>query len=193
MIARKLALILTGVAGTALLPIAGGAQSAQPWSLQASALAASQTISSGDPINGVGFEGAIRYTPSLWSFGGGFQLSTHESGDDNIRIMGVFFEPRYAFDIGSNRFAPYIAGRLAFLNQKLELGEQPDADFGSSGTAFGAGAGVIIRLTGRVNIDIGAAFVNQGFGDAEDQGITVELPRFNGYVAKAGFTFGLGS
>jgi opacity protein-like surface antigen len=185
-------LVLAASCIVAIAP-AAAAQSGQTWSLQASVLAASQNIGD-EAVNGVGFEGQLRYTPpKVYSFGVGFQYSTHTSGEDKITIMGAFLEPRYVVDIGSDRIAPYIAGRLAFLRQSLTLSEQSGLEFKSSGTAIGGGAGMLIRLTPKINIDIGAAFVNQGFGDASDGGINVSFERFNGYVAKAGFSFGFGS
>jgi hypothetical protein len=63
----------------------------------------------------------------------------------------------------------------------------------SWGSAFGAGAGLLILGTERINIDIGAAFVSQSFGDASSGGTTFEFARFTGYVAKAGLSFGFGT
>ncbi|HKS05591.1 MAG TPA: outer membrane beta-barrel protein [Gemmatimonadaceae bacterium] len=193
MIARRWpAALCTGVFMVAVA-FTARAQSAQPYSIQASFLAASQKI--GDRlVSGPGFEGQLRYTPaSLWSVGVGFQYSSHTSGGDEIRIMGGFIEPRYAFDIGSDRVAPYIAGRIALLRQVLTLDEQPLLEFSSGGTAFGGGAGMLIRLSPKVNIDLGAAFVSQGFRDASDGPVEIRFNRFSGYIAKAGFSLGFGT
>lgn len=173
------------------------AQSAQPYSLQLSGLAASQKIGQ-SAISGFGFEGQLRYTPGVWSFGLGVQSSAHSSGDESIDITGVFLEPRYAIDVGSNRLAPYVAGRLAFLRESATLFQDPESptvllEVSSNGSAFGAGAGLLIRGSPRVNIDIGAAFVSQAFGDASSQGTTFKFARFTGYVAKAGVSIGFGS
>lgn len=175
------------------------AQSAQPWSVQGSLLAASQKIGS-SAISGIGFEGQLRYTPiSLWTFGVGVQMSSHESGDESISITGVFFEPRYTLPFGGQRFAPYLAGRLAILRESADLYQEVVApaglrDVSSTGTAFGAGAGLLIVGSERINVDIGAAFVSQVFSDAtSDDGATFSFPRFTGYVAKAGFSVGFGS
>lgn len=195
---RVRAAVVAGAIALAALPASGIAQSAQPWSLQASVLAASQQIG-GSTISGVGFEGQFRYTPAaLWSLGVGFQTSAHPSGDEKINITGVFLEPRYTIDIGSDRVAPYLAARLAMLHESSTLfvgqsGGGNMADFSSSGSAFGAGAGVLIRGTSRINIDIGAAFVRQSFSDATEGIYTVTFPGFTGYVAKAGLSFGFGS
>lgn len=174
------------------------AQSAQPWSIQASVLAASQQIG-GSAISGIGFEGQLRYTPaSVWSVGAGVQYSSHPSGNEKIDIVGGFLEPRYAIDIGSDKVAPYLAARLAFLHESSTLDVDPGvtvtlADFSSNGSAFGAGAGVLFRATARINIDIGAAFVRQSFSSANSGGSTANFASFTGYVAKAGLSLGFGS
>jgi hypothetical protein len=193
----RIVAVLRGVTVTAVgisllaKPVFG--QSAQPFSLQGSVLAASQAIG-GDPISGTGVELQMRFTPaSLWSVGLGFQHSSHGSGGDNIKISGVFLEPRYAIDVGSDRLAPYLAGRLAMLKQSLVLDETPGATFESNGTAFGGGAGLLIRATKIINVDIGAALVRQSFADAEDNRTIVRFNAFTGYVAKAGVSIGFGS
>lgn len=188
------------IGATALCSVPARAQSAQPWSLQASLLAASQKIG-GSLISGFGFEGQFRYTPAaLWSVGGGVQYSTHTSAEESITIVGGFLEPRYSFDIGSDRVAPYVAARLAFLRQSSSLHEVPGVsssqllDFASTGAAFGAGGGILIRATANLNLDFGAAFVSQSFGDATaDNGANATYPRFAGYVAKGGISLGFGS
>jgi hypothetical protein len=186
------AMLLTAGAAVAVAAMPASAQSAQPWSVQGSLLFASQDVN-GKAISGVGFEGQFRYTPaSLWSLGIGVQYSSHKSGDETINISGVFLEPRYSFDIGSDRIAPYLAGRLAFLHESSTLAIAGDVS--SSGSAFGGGGGFLIRWTKSVNVDIGAAFVSQAFGDASgDGGSTVTFKRFTGYVAKAGLSIGFGS
>jgi hypothetical protein len=171
---------------------ASHAQSGQPWSLQASLLAASQKIGA-NAISGVGFEGQFRYTPAaVWSLGGGVQYSTHKSGGETITISGFFLEPRYVVDVGSERVAPYIAGRLALLHEKATLSGAGDVS--SGGSAFGGGGGLLIRATSNINVDLGAAFVSQAFSDATGvNGATVSFPRFTGYVAKGGLSIGFGS
>lgn len=190
-----LVLGLCAVFSWASLPARATAQSAQPWSIQPSFLAASQDLNDG-LVSGVGFEGQLRYTPrSLWSGGIGVRYSTHASGEEQIDITGIFFEPRYTIDIGSDRAAPYVAGRVAFLMQSADLLD-PDGgglfSVSSSGFGVGGGVGLLVRLTSRVNVDAGAALVNQGFGDAEEGNRTVEFDRFFGYVAKIGISIGFG-
>lgn len=186
------------LAFTAFLVIgqSAAAQSAQPFSVQASLLGAGQNLNGG-LVSGVGFEGQFRYASGLKSIGLGYQTSNHKADDESIKISGVFLEPRYAFDIGSLRLAPYIAGRIAILKQSSELHDPDDPSSElfhtqSNGAAFGAGAGVIIRATKKVNIDLGAAFVSQSFSKVEGEGRVFEFSRFTGYVAKGGLSFGFG-
>ena len=182
--------------GSLVLSQEARAQSAQPWSLQASLLAAGQNLNGG-LVSGVGFEGQLRYAKGVWSVGLGFQTSNHTADDESIKISGVFLEPRYAIDIGSERIAPYLAGRVALLKQSSEL-HDPDNPTSelfsteSSGTAFGAGGGLIIRATSKINIDIGAAFVSQSFAEVRGEGRVFQFSRFTGYVAKGGLSFGFG-
>ena len=103
------------------LPGDGGAQSAQPWSLQGSLLLANVKLGT-TLVGGAGVEAQLRYTPaSLFSIGAGFQSTAHTSGGDKLTMTGLFIEPRYALDIGSDRIAPYLAGRLAMLSQTSDL------------------------------------------------------------------------
>ena len=192
MIARSM---IPRVAMTAVLLVGAvsraGAQSAQPWSIAGSLLGANQDLN-GSLVGGIGFEGQLRYTPaSLWSLGLGFQTSTHSSGGETLTLSGVFLEPRYALDIGSDRFAPYLAGRAALLHESSTL--KLAGSVSSNGGAFGAGAGLLIRATKSINIDLGAAIVQQSFGDAAGaNGTTVKFKSFTGYVAKGGISFGFG-
>ncbi|MFI5310874.1 MAG: outer membrane beta-barrel protein [Gemmatimonadales bacterium] len=183
-------LVATAAVGALALP--ARAQSAQPWSLQASVLADNQKIGS-SAISGVGFEAMVRYTPSAWSVGLGYEYATHSSNGQTLDISGAFLEPRYAIDIGSDRVAPYLAGRVAFLNESSKLRAPTNLiDFSSGGTAFGAGAGILIRASKTVNIDLGAAIVQQSFQDASRNGVTVSFTSFAGYIAKAGISIGFG-
>jgi hypothetical protein len=177
-----------------------GAQSAQPWSLQASLLGAGQNLNGGI-VSGFGFEGQLRYAKGLWSLGLGYQTTKHTAGEESIQISGVFLEPRYAIDIGSSTVAPYVAGRVAFLNQSSDLHDPDGIAAGvfhtsSGGSAFGAGGGLIIRGTSKINIDLGAAFVSQSFaevsGNVNGTERTWTFSRFTGYVAKGGLSFGFG-
>ncbi len=182
--------VVAAIVTLAALSSRGEAQSAQPWSIQGSVMLANQEVN-GSAIGGVGFEGQLRYSPSAWSFGVGYQTSTHDRSPESLTLSGVFFEPRYAVDVGSDRFAPYVAGRVALLTERsrLKVGTTV-ADFSSSGTAFGAGAGLLTRLSSSVNLDVGAALVSQSFADAKNTLGTARFKSFLGYVAKVGISVG---
>ena len=182
--------VVSTAAALVVLALPAFAQSAQPWSVQGSVLVDNQNIN-GKLISGAGFEGMLRYTPSVWSVGLGYQYSTHSSNGETLNLSGVFVEPRYALDIGSDRVAPYLAGRVGILKQSSTL--RVAGDVSSNGTAFGGGAGFLIRASKTVNFDIGAAFVQQSFGDAKGNGnTTVTFKSFTGYVAKGGISIGFG-
>jgi opacity protein-like surface antigen len=188
--------LAVALAGSIAISRGAGAQSAQPFSLQGSLLAAGQNLNDG-LVLGVGFEGQLRYAKGVWSVGLGYQTSKHTAEDEFIKISGFFLEPRRAFDIGSERFAPYIAGRVALLKQNSELHDpgNPTTQLfitESNGSAFGAGGGLIIRATTKINIDLGAAFVSQSFAEVRGEGRVFTFSRFTGYVAKGGLSFGFG-
>jgi hypothetical protein len=174
-----------------LLLVAGSAtalrgQSAQPFSLQASPLWTVQSFGTTN-VGGLGVEVQGRWNPGVLSLGVGYQYSSHSSGGDDLTLSGGFVEPRYAIDVGSSRVAPYIAGRVALLRQTNNFGS------GSGGFAVGAGAGLIIALTPRVNVDAGAAVIRQSLDDADARGGgRVDFQPFTGYVAKVGISVGFG-
>lgn len=149
------------------------AQSAQRFSIQGSGLFVGM---SGDAYEGMdagpGAELQIRYTPSVWSFGLGYQYSTHgvdvDGFDDDVTLSGAFFEPRRTFDVGSATYAPYASARLAVLKEAIDFdagGESYSAS--ATGTQINIGGGVLFRISPRVNFDLGATFGIINFGDVE--------------------------
>lgn len=66
-------------------------------------------------------------------------------------------------------------------------GEFQFADGGSSvGTAFGAGGGVAVKLTRRINLDAGAQLIRQQFGNVG----ALPLGSRSTYTAKIGVSVG---
>jgi hypothetical protein len=174
-------------------PFPAPGQAAQAWSLQASGMATSQRWEN-KSINGAGFEGQLRYTGGLLSWGFGAQYSTHSSktttGTDKLTISGGFIEPRYAIDAGSETFAPYVAGRLAALRQNLTFAR---GKANSGGWAVGAGAGTLIRVSATINLDLGVALLSQSFSNVNfPNGQVLKFEPFMGYVAKGGLSVGFG-
>jgi len=159
------------------------AQSAQQWSLQASLF--SSTLIGDNPIYqnvepGAGFEVQIRWNPSLFSLGAGFQWTTHKQNllaeqpdvidDPNTTLNGFFVEPRYVILVGSNTIAPYVSGRLSFLRQTTTAQFRTNNGPATlSATAEGinvnAGGGLLFRLGSRLNLDVGATYGWSSFGD----------------------------
>lgn len=167
-----LACAITLVAATAS-PVQS--QSAQRWSLQVSGLSVG---AQGDAYEGLsrgnGFEAQVRLTPSVWSFGVGLQFSSHsiefEDGTpEDVTLTGLFIEPRRIIDVGSSTFAPYLSGRLSFLQQAIEvdLGGGTTVSASASGAQVNGGGGVLFRLSPRVNLDVGATYGLINFGDVE--------------------------
>jgi hypothetical protein len=134
------------------------AQSAQPYSLQASGLF--NAILGGLFTNlqdGWGAEAQFRYTPGALSIGAGFQFTAHELEDrpEDAWLYGGFIEPRYRIYAGSNVAAPYASARLSILKMGFTGG---DLSLSSIFMQLNGGGGLLIRLGSRLNLDLGASF-----------------------------------
>jgi hypothetical protein len=214
--------ILTLLCGVAALAPALAAQSAQRWSIQASALGVGVFGDAYEGLtSGFGGEAQVRVTPSLWSYGFGGQLSQHslDGFTEKISLMGVFFEPRRVFDVGSGKIAPYLSARLAYLRQSgsFEVGlgrlaQTPDPDvrlslqrraelsLAASGFQGNVGGGVLVRMSPRVNLDLGVTLGLIRFGDVTAKVDGEGAGSFAGTsgtgqnaVFRAGLAFGLGA
>jgi opacity protein-like surface antigen len=154
--------------------------------------------------SGPGLEAQFRITPSVWSFGFGVQGSAHsfddvDLGNEDVTLAGLFFEPRRVLDVGSGRVAPYVSARLAYLRQSLDIDvEGTKVSASASGAQINGGGGVLVRLSPRVNLDLGATYGYIRFGDVEVDvegfGSTkVDGTSGNGsnLVLRAGFAIGL--
>jgi hypothetical protein len=190
---RRLPLVVG--AALALVSSDGSAQSRQPYSVQASVLATAINFNAQN-VGGVGIEAQLRANRlavserGILSAGLGFQSSSHTSGSQRVDLRGVFLEPRYAFVLQSDRWFPYLAARIAVLRQS--------GNFATASNGFGAGAGggVVVALSPRVNLDFGGAAIRQTFGDVTltgtAQGTPARFEPFFGYALKAGINLGLG-
>jgi hypothetical protein len=134
------------------------AQSAQPYSLQASGLVNGVF---GDVFtglqDGIGGEAQFRYTPGALSVGAGFQFTVHEleGRKENARLYGGFVEPRYRIHAGSNVVAPYVSARLSVLKVGFSGG---DLALSSTFMQLNGGGGLLTRLGSRLNLDLGATY-----------------------------------
>lgn len=189
--------IVLGAVITSLAAGIASAQSAQKVSLQLSVLGTSIGTGSGGSASGIGLEPQLRFnhlarseSMGTLSLGVGGQWTTHSSGDDELTISGLFLEPRWVppVSLAEGRLFPYLAARLAWLNQSNNFGSS------SGGTAFGGGGGFAFVLSPRINLDIGGAIVSQSFDDFKysDDGSTGSFRTFTSYAIKAGLSYGLG-
>ena len=174
--------------GTATL---ASAQSAQKYALQVAVLGTGIRYGGGGTLRGIGFEPQFRFNRLVSreayaiSLGLGAQYTTHASGGDELNIAGAFVEPRFVPVIGSSKVFPYLSGRLAYLQQSNNFGTS------STGFAYGAGGGFVVKLTTTVNLDAGVQLVRQQFGDFElTNGDPVGFVPFTTYAAKIGLNFG---
>src|ERR671933_556608 len=168
---RRIAAAAGAVALLAARACPARAQTAQPISLQLSALYEGLSRQAFEDVRpGVGVEAQLRYTRGAWSIGVGYQGVRHRYrycalaasagrclADISGRISGsgVFFEPRYVFDAGSDVFAPYVSGRFSLVKQTAD--GDPIYDFSVTGSSANAGGGLLVRVTPRVNFDAGAS------------------------------------
>jgi hypothetical protein len=191
------------------------AQTAQPISVQLSGLYEGLAGDAFDDVRpGVGFEGQLRYTRGAWSVGLGYQTTRHRyrycalaasngSGclaniAGRINGSGIFFEPRYVFDAGSDVFAPYVSGRFSIVKQN-DVGD-PLYDFSVTGSSANGGGGVLFRVTPRINFDIGATVGYTRFTSyrAVDRQTGAQFSGSTGgasgsnFVVRAGVAIGIG-
>jgi hypothetical protein len=173
---RRLASVCR-TAAVLCLPLAslGGrlhAQTAQPLSVQLSALYEGLWGDAFEDVRpGAGVEAQLRYTRGAWSVGLGYQAVRHRyrycalaAGNGSclapvsgrITGSGIFLEPRYVLDAGSDRFAPYVSGRFSIVRQS-DTGD-PLYDFSVTGSSANGGGGLLFHVTPRVNLDAGATF-----------------------------------
>ena len=182
------------------------AQSAQRFSVQASALSAGVYGSAYDGMKtGIGGEAQIRYNPGVLSWGIGAQYTTHDVEDpslsgETVGLAGVFVEPRYVVDVKSARFAPYLSARAAWLRQSLSV-ETPvygTVTGSATGAQLNAGGGVLLSFAPRVNLDIGATFGYIHFGDytitssATGQSASGSTGSGQNLIARVGVAIGIG-
>jgi hypothetical protein len=177
---RTVATLCAMILAATTAPATTRAQSAQALSIQVSGLYAALFGEAYESFQaGPGFEAQLRYTTTTgWSFGAGFQRTSHEidfgddevnSFDQDVSLAGPFFEPRYTFVVGAGTTAfPYVSGRLSLLQQKVSLTDDAvglDVSGSASGLNANVGGGVLIRMSSRVNLDLGLTYGYTNFQD----------------------------
>jgi hypothetical protein len=202
MLCRRTAAVLLCTGFVLAAPLS--AQSAHRWSLQASGLYVGVMGSAYDGLsNGAGFEAQVRYNPSAFSIGVGYQTSAHDlnvQGFDKVNLSGGFVEPRYVLDMGSDRAAPYLSARIAYLQQKADITEAGETyTLTADGTQINGGGGFLVRMSSRVNLDLGLTFGAINFEDvvvtnSSGQSVTVTGSSGTGQnlVLRLGVSVGLG-
>jgi hypothetical protein len=173
------------------------AQSAQPFSLQASGLfnGVFGNVFTGLQ-DGIGGEAQFRYTPGALSVGAGFQVTVHEVTDrmENVRFYGIFVEPRHRIHVGSNVAAPYVSARVSLLKIDFSGG---DLSLSSTFVQLNGGGGLLVRLASHVNLDAGATFgynhLGSGMLTSGSSGASVPVESGSGsnVIARLGLAIGL--
>ena len=189
-------LLAVALAGMPSRPLA--AQSAQAVSLQGSFLfnGVFGNVFTG-LLDGIGGEAQVRYTPSAFSIGAGFQYTVHELEDrsEDARLYGGFVEPRLRIRAGSNVVAPYISARFALLKVGFSGG---DLSLSSSFLQLNGGGGLLVRLSSRVNLDVGATYGYNRLGEGTltsrsgGGSLPVDSGSGSNVVARLGLALGLG-
>ncbi len=189
---HTLLVAMLSLGAVSALSTAAQAQSAQKYAFQLAVLSTSIGVGSGaTSTQGIGVEPQLRFnrfyvTESFGiSLGVGGQYTSHTAGNDELNIRGLFLEPRFVPVLGSSKIFPYLSGRLATLQQTSNFGTS------SGGYAFGGGAGLVIKLSARFNLDAGAQLVRQQFSDFSfTDGSAGSFNPFTTYAAKIGFNYG---
>lgn len=176
-----------------LLPAGLTAQSAQLVSLQFSGLGALPFGGGLKSVSeGFGWEAQLRVNPSAFSIGAGAEQTFHEVvgfAEREVILFGGFLEPRYVIDFGSDNAVLYVSSRIALSQIKLQQGT-----FESTGTGYtlNGGGGLLIRLTNRTNLDLGASIGYKDLGVVDLPTGTFDLGTGGNVVARIGLAIGLG-
>jgi hypothetical protein len=183
------ALLATSFAAVAAVtaPVAH-AQTAQRWSIQLSALGVELT--SVDANNELRFGGGIelqaRYNPSALSIGFGFQTTRHELQNDllarnlTVTYTGAFVEPRLILGSLGDLIAFYAATRFMLLSAKFDVA---NVETKVDGAAFAGGGGILVRITDRLNAELGATAGKEYYNRNTEDGTTI--------VTRLGIALGL--
>lgn len=174
------------------------AQSAQAISLQASGLfnGVFGRVFQGLQ-NGYGGEAQIRYTPSAFSIGGGFQYTIHhiQNRTEDLKLYGGFVEPRYRIHTGSYVLAPYVSARFSLLKVGFTGG---DLSMSSNFIQLNGGGGLLYRLGPRINLDVGATYGYDRLGagtlkrKASNTSTHFDSSSGSNVVVRLGFAVGIG-
>ncbi len=121
---------------------------------------------------GIGVDGQVRFSvgPS-GSLGIGGQYTSHgvQGISVNLKVTGVFGEPRYYFSV-PGRVKPYLVGRAGYLHESLSDG---GIAYSSNGYLVGGGAGMLVSAGSALNVDLTVLFTGVGYGDGTINGTKI--------------------
>lgn len=174
--------IVAALAVALALPCEATAQTAQRFSIQISALGVQLT---GEPNEELAFGGGgelqVRWNPSAFSIGIGGQTTRHELDRVTVTFKGGFIEPRYILTSLGESVGLYVSGRLMSLDATFEVA---GIERSIEGTAVSGGGGLLIRLGGRLNGELGVTIGKEFYDGNAAEGATV--------VTRIGLAIGLG-
>ncbi|HEY0351571.1 MAG TPA: hypothetical protein VGC48_05585, partial [Gemmatimonadales bacterium] len=144
-----------------------------------------------------GGEAQIRYTPSAFSVGGGFQYTIHHirNRTEDLKLYGGFIEPRYRIHTGSYVLAPYVSARFSLLKVGFTGG---DLSISSNFIQLNGGGGLLYRLGPRINLDVGATYGYDRLGSgtlrrkAANTSTHFNSSSGSNVVVRLGFAVGIG-
>ena len=115
---------------------------------------------------GATLEGSVRYNFGFVQVAGGLRVSTHSFRNVNHRYKTFlpFLEFRKHIMIGTQRWYPFLAGRVGYaLESMVEAG----ATFRASGPAIGASVGIRYQANSTIGLELGTSYDYFDFGDYE--------------------------
>lgn len=117
----------------------------------------------GEISSGIGWEAHLSYVLNSGLYAsGGVVLSKHDLANDVAPWQSVsfFVEPRWIALRLSPSFAPFVAARAARVSEKVP---GRSYELKASGTLFGAGGGVLLRLAPQIALEAGFLFGSSRF------------------------------
>jgi len=121
----------------------------------------------------LGYDVQVRYTPSRFSVGIGYQRSTILTSADldvSAALEVAFIEPRYVF-WASGPAAAYLAGRAGAGRYVCD----PDRCSDATNAVAGGGLGLLLKLGGPFAIDMGGQYFAVFEKDVRSDYFTVRL------------------
>jgi hypothetical protein len=144
--------------------------------------------------DGGGFDAFGALSVSAFALGVGYQRAEQRlpgTGSGRAVYDGVFVEPRVSV-APARSFSPYVAGRVAFLRQRVPASSAYAADRRSL-TALGAGIGTLVWLAPSVQLDLAGMYTDVRSGRDADASGRFTGGTGGGATLRAGLVLGLDS